>query len=307
MSEGCNDEPLFRDLGVSRAVKDMSPAKLSVKDVYESLCRSRDREIEMVWKRAVFLTAFLIACFTAYGGLLVAYIGSDCQKAVPFTVISVASIGIGFVGMLLSIIWIQMAKGSKAWYEHYENVIECFVKNHSTGELEAFAGGDYRKLAEKTQGELANKLEIKKNDKNIFSMSGGRFSVSKIVILLGQLFFCVWMAIVALHCCHLVGHVQKLATQIKRFVCDEHTEPTSNLVENYSDMVLILGSLLAIILAVCIVGHLMNHRVKSGYLDDLEEIRVKGIGKRSVQNRILDWFACHCLLRKHCKSVCFPS
>lgn len=268
-----NDGQLLQDTGVSRAIKDMSPAKLSVKDVYDSLCRSRDREIEMVWKRAVFLTAFLIACFTAYGGLLAAYIGSDCQKVVPFTVISVAAIGIGFVGMLLSIIWIQMAKGSKAWYEHYENVIECFVKNHSAGDLDVFAGGDYRNLTKESsiENDPKKRLEIKKTDKNIFSMSGGRFSVSKLIILLGQLFVCVWMAVITLHSCYLAGHVQKLATQIKRFVCDEHTEPTSNLVENYSDMVLLLGFLFAILLAVSIVGCLMNYRVKSGYLDDLQK------------------------------------
>ena len=189
-----NDGPLLEDKAVSRAIKDMSPAHLSVKDIYESLCRSRDREIEMVWKRAVFLTAFLIACFTAYGGLLVAYISSDCQKAVPFTVISVAAIGIGFVGMLLSIIWIQMAKGSKAWYEHYENVIECFVKNHASNDLAVFARGDYRPLLKDTfyRREVfarSGRLESNPLCNWLTSTSGGCFSVSRIIVVMGHLFF----------------------------------------------------------------------------------------------------------------------
>ena len=283
MSEGCNDEPLFRDLEVSRAIKDMSPAKLSVKDVYESLCRSRDREIEMVWKRAVFLTAFLIACFTAYGGLLAAYIDSDCPKSVPFTVISVAAIGIGFVGMLLSIIWIQMAKGSKAWYEHYENVIECFVSNYSEGLLREFASGDYRSLWWKSIQEKydLNRPRAKQINNCLCSTAGGCFSVSKIVVVLGQLFFCIWAAIVALHGMYLFGHTGKLETQVKRFVgatLSQIEEPHSAAFEN---VVLVFMIAVVLILFVFFVAYAMNCRVKSGYLGKLCILRKRSMASQA--------------------------
>ena len=54
---------------VSKAISEMSPSKLSVRDIYLRLCACLDREIELVWKRATFLTAFLIAAFAGYGGI----------------------------------------------------------------------------------------------------------------------------------------------------------------------------------------------------------------------------------------------
>ena len=214
------DKTVLEDTAVSRAIKDMSPAKLSVKDVYERLCANRDREIELVWKRAVFLTAFLIACFTAYGGLLAAYIGSGPNPIAPFTAISVAAIGIGIVGMLLSVIWIQMTKGSKAWYEHYENVIECFVMKYSNGLLGVFASGEYRPLWRESIQKNYNLQRPSLNRINdcLCSTAGGCFSVSKIVVALGQLFFGIWVVIVFAHIVYLLGHLKDFEIQVGRFL-----------------------------------------------------------------------------------------
>ena len=304
-----DDKTLLEDKEVSRAVKDMSPAKLSVKDVYERLCANRDREIELVWKRAVFLTAFLRAWFTAYGGLLAAYIGSGPNPIAPFAVISVAAIGIGFVGTLLSIIWIQMAKGSKAWYEHYEKVIECFVKNHSSDEdLDAFAFGDYRKLTEtdSIEKDAFRRLEIQETDRSLLNVRGGRFSVSKIVILLGQLFACVWAAIIALHGLYLFENIGKLETQIKRFFGGD----PSKMQEKYSavceKVVLVLAIVFALIFVFFLVTYGMNCRSKSGYLDKIDGVRKKRIGKQSFWSRIGNSLANRCPLRKVCPGPSQP-
>ncbi len=304
-----DDKTLLEDKEVSRAIKDMSPAKLSVKDVYERLCANRDREIELVWKRAVFLTAFLIACFTAYGGLLTAYIGNSVPNNAPFAVISVATIGIGFVGMLLSIIWIQMAKGSKAWYEHYENVIECFVKNHSSGEdLDAFACGNYRKLTETDSIERDDlkRLEIKTTNRCLLSAKGGRFSVSKIVILLGQLFACVWATIISLHGLYLFENKGKLETQITRFFGGDPSKMQENHSAVCDNVVLVLIIAFAIIFVFFLVAYGMNCRSKSGYLDTLEAVRRKRIGKRSFWSRIRYLLVGLCPLRKSCQGLSQP-
>ena len=185
---------------VAHAITEMSPGKLSVRDVYFRLCACLDREIELVWKRAVFLTAFLIACFAGYGGLIATYLGIDKPRQGPFAVISIAAIGIAFIGMALSVIWIMMAKGSKAWQEHYEKVIECFVANHkSNDELQDIcASGNY------LQGDsdpIIKKygLSHEKISGGVFNCFGGPYSVSKIVIGIGQVSLLVWGAVAVIH------------------------------------------------------------------------------------------------------------
>ncbi|MBR4616504.1 MAG: hypothetical protein IKO55_12920 [Kiritimatiellae bacterium] len=219
--------------------------------------------------------------------------------------ISVAAIGIGIVGMLLSIIWIQMAKGSKAWYEHYENVIECFVKNHSSGNLDVFAGGDYRKLTktDSIEKDAFKRLEIEIADRCLLSVRGGCFSVSKIVIILGQLFVCVWTAIVALHGLYLFGHTRKLETQVKRFVGAAPSQIEEIHSAAFENVILVLEIAVVLILFVFLVAYVMNCRVKSGYLDTLEQVRRKRIGKQSFWSRIRNSLASLCPLRRCCQGL----
>lgn len=216
---------------VSKAITEMSPSKLSVRDVYFRLCTCLDREIELVWKRAVFLTAFLIAAFAGYGGLIATYIGINEPRPGTFAAISIAAIGIAVVGMALSVIWIMMAKGSKAWQEHYEKVIECFAKMKPKTEagtatktkddqhdsyLGIFASGNYLATIEGIS--LANvHLEKKKISSCCLDCFGGPFSVSKIVIVLGRLFFTVWMGILFVHFLYLSLHHDQLDIVITRF------------------------------------------------------------------------------------------
>ena len=184
---------------VSKAISEMSPSKLSVRDIYLRLCACLDREIELVWKRATFLTAFLIAAFAGYGGLIATYLGAE-NHAGDFAIVSIAAIGIAFVGMALSVIWIMMAKGSKAWQEHYEKVIECFVKNHaSKDELQDIcASGNY---LQGNPDPTIKKYELsrEKISGGLFNCSGGPYSVSTIVIGMGQGSLLVWGVVAVIH------------------------------------------------------------------------------------------------------------
>ena len=217
---------------VAHAITEMSPNRLSTKDVYFRLCACLDREIELVWKRAVFLTAFLIACFAGYGGLIATYLGIDKPRQGTFAVISIAAIGIAFIGMALSVIWIMMAKGSKAWQEHYEKVIECFVKTttkEAAGNtpktkddsiLAVFASGNpletINGCALKSLGE--DNLTKKRISGGLFTNCGGPYSVSKIVIVLGRMFLFCWSVVATIHSLYLVFHQDQLHRGLVRFL-----------------------------------------------------------------------------------------
>lgn len=45
--------------------------KINPKDIYQSLWRCRDFELSHLWQRSIFLTAFLVMCFTGYTALVV--------------------------------------------------------------------------------------------------------------------------------------------------------------------------------------------------------------------------------------------
>jgi len=70
-------------------------SKIRLKDVYESLWKCRDFELLHLWQRSIVLTLFLVMCF---------------------------------IGVIFSCLWIMMGKGSKAWYEIYENAITAISK-----------------------------------------------------------------------------------------------------------------------------------------------------------------------------------
>lgn len=224
---------------------------LSTKDVYFRLCACLDREIELVWKRAVFLTAFLIAAFAGYGGLIAAYIGIGNPRTGTFAEISIASICISFVGMALSVIWIMMAKGSKAWQEHFEKVIECFVetrihqvseKNNDDLVLNIFASGNYLKTV---KGVSLRDFDLTKKPITgcFLDCHGGAFSVSKIVIALGRLFFLCWTGIAIVHSLYLCFHHNLAVVVLGRFfgICP-------NWLANCSKCAVILAPILLVVI-----------------------------------------------------------
>jgi len=45
--------------------------KISIKEIHETFWRCRDFELSHLWQRSIFLSAFLILCFTGYGSLLI--------------------------------------------------------------------------------------------------------------------------------------------------------------------------------------------------------------------------------------------
>lgn len=278
---------------------------LSTKDVYFRLCTCLDREIELVWKRAVFLTAFLIAAFAGYGGLIATYLGAEKHHAGDFAVVSIAAIGIAFVGMALSIIWIMMAKGSKAWQEHYEKVIECFVANHKSGEVDLFAQGDYRKLIKegRLEGSSDKQLGLQKIGSFFISTTGGRFSVSKIVIVLGQLFFLTWTAIATLHCWYLSGHAKLSEPLFTRFAGTFHPQ----LLTRFDCIIRALFWILVVVLAISFITCVLNCRAMSDYLSDLESYRKRRIVRQTLGSRVLVWWTKHCPLRRRCQSTWYHS
>ncbi len=106
--------------------------KLTLRDFYEQYWHCRDFEIKNLWQRSIFLGTFLVLCFTGYG----AFFGNaffDEKKTLNLFVLSnqydslffehLIAFFIAMIGCVFSVLWIAMAKASKAWQEIYERAI----------------------------------------------------------------------------------------------------------------------------------------------------------------------------------------
>lgn len=208
--------------------------------VYDRLCHCRDMEIELVWKRAVFMTAFLIACFAGYGGLIVAGLSRSYSDR-AFFFVTVAACFLATIGFAVSVLWIMMCKGSKAWYEHYEDAIKALAQETFEGKYGDLFSHDWKNLTKGIRTEISN---------NLCSTKGGAYSVSRLAIVIGQLAAIIWAVI-------FIGHGLLFFYAWK---------------VNYArDYVVAIVALALALIGGVIVIFCSPHIVKSGYFDKLPQ------------------------------------
>lgn len=78
-----------------------------------------------------------------------------------------------------------MGKGSKFWYECYEGLINNIEYEKSKNEFYIQSAGEY--------------IEENKVNNSLLKRTAGRYSVSKINIILGQISALVWIFILLIH------------------------------------------------------------------------------------------------------------
>lgn len=168
--------------------------KIGPKDVYKNLWICRDFEVDHLWQRSIFLAGFLLACFGGYGALAVSVLFPDPDaKAVSKELVNAVAFGICLIGIVLSLLWLMMAKGSKAWYERYEQAIEGFAKSYP---------GAFDEGMERLEGfhwEKMPQYERKPTSDCPFNPKGGKFSPSKINYGIGIVSIVIWILLAAAH------------------------------------------------------------------------------------------------------------
>lgn len=160
--------------------------KISPKDIYESLWKCRDFELSHLWQRSIFLTAFLTMSYVGYGTVILKICENICSSNPPFFILNILALFIALIGYVLSILWIMMAKGSKAWYEKYEHAIYKIERDPKYSSTIVCENMDRDQV-------MHGSLPTPKLDKHkLFNTRAGRYSVSKINIGIGQLSAIVW-------------------------------------------------------------------------------------------------------------------
>lgn len=155
--------------------------QISLKEIRENYYHMRDFEISNLWQRSIFLSALLVLFFTFYGCIVSELVNNNDNKLI----LSEICCAIALAGIIFSIIWIMMAKGSKAWYEVYERCI-CEIEE----EKELNIPKKYRMGAECSPWEI---------DSNLFTKKAGKHSVSKLNIMIGLFLLIIWFLILFIH------------------------------------------------------------------------------------------------------------
>jgi hypothetical protein len=172
-------------------------------DIYEELWRGRDLEINSLWQRSIFLGAFLILAYTGYGTLWFSLLQQKTEILYLLLSNSPAAffLSLGFFilsgfGLAISVLWIQMAKGSKRWYERYEQSISLII-NDPTLENRVFSFPHQQE--NKTGLPMHGYLKDADCNDSLFSTKAGKYSVSKVNIAIGQVAFVIWRLLLILH------------------------------------------------------------------------------------------------------------
>ena len=167
--------------------------EISLKEIRETFYKCRDFEISNLWQRSIFLTAFLLLCFSGYGIIAKSILENSEKISLTYHIIAAF---ISIVGMIFSILWIKMGKASKAWYEFYEHQICAIEKNPKLGVYKSYR-----------MGNGAYNLDISKIDSNIFTTNAGIYSPSKINILIGHVCMAIWTIILLIHICIIIRNI----------------------------------------------------------------------------------------------------
>lgn len=171
-----------------------------------------NREINTLWQRSIFLTAFITGIAVVYGKVLEKAIEADYLSCKGFLSYSLILLFIAAVGVVLSLLWIFMAKGSKANQEMFESKINVMSKKLEIDATRITENIDEKSFFDETgmkstilgvvnREKMSNYVNYPQDfiNNNIFSLKGGAFGVGKINIFLGQFFLLVWSIVTNSH------------------------------------------------------------------------------------------------------------
>ncbi len=164
-------------------------------EVYKLLYKAYADEIRNLWQRSIFLGAFMTLAWGGYGALQLKAIEKCLQN---ICVYHFSSLGLCAVIMVLSSLWVAMAKGSKFVQEAHE----WHIKNLQIDEVEK----DVKKLfcdLDSYDKCKHKEYDIEDNISSSLFFNGDlesyRYSPSKINIALGRFSFFVSLLLIIYH------------------------------------------------------------------------------------------------------------
>lgn len=166
--------------------------EITPKEYYKEAWHGRDFELEHLWQRSIFLGAFMLAIAAGYGAIVLKMLFPDTSCCFPKNVDvtarqHIAAALICYLGIAFSLLWIMMAKGSKYWFEQYEETI-FWLKDEISPKAERV------KILPKGEP-----VPPKRRSRNIFSSEAYRFSPTRINVAIGIVCLLAWSGLNMVH------------------------------------------------------------------------------------------------------------
>ena len=163
--------------------------EVSLKEIRETYYSLRNFEISNLWQRSIFLSAMLALFYSGYGYIVSKFLD---EKVKDLLLLHELCCVVALLGIVFSIIWVMMAKGSKAWYEVYERKI-CKIE-------------ESKELNIPKEHQMGLKYIPWKLDQCLLTNHGGRYSVSKLNILIGKVLLINWAIVLIIHYIEALFH-----------------------------------------------------------------------------------------------------
>jgi hypothetical protein len=171
-------------------VSESDDKKFTNKDIYQQLWEGRNFELTHFWQRSVFLTSIFVVLLAGYGKVIFAmYFPESGKLSLSYRQHFIAW-GITFLCLVFSMLWIMMSKGSKLWYERYEESLNALFEQSDLLQNSKFGLPRHGKLRYPPDNRYSDSL---------FSVYAGGYSVSKVNIAIGIISMFVFSVLNALH------------------------------------------------------------------------------------------------------------
>ncbi|WED29022.1 hypothetical protein L3V77_24120 [Vibrio sp. DW001] len=155
-------------------------------EAYKIAIATRNFEIDLYWKRSLFFWGFIATAGLGYGALM----SADTPR--PNLAIVVACFG-----LICSLCWSLVNRGSKYWQEHWESMVTELEVKANVGEL--FRAKDT--LQHKTCW-----------------LNSRKFSVSKTAIALSDFTIFVWIGLILNYLLAFMGDIEYLGSNEKLII-----------------------------------------------------------------------------------------
>lgn len=150
-------------------------------EAYKIAIATRNFEIDLYWKRSLFFWGFIATAALGYGSLLI-------EEEKNYAVL------IACFGLVCSLCWSLVNRGSKYWQEHWEQTVTALEDKANVGHL--FRAED----------QLQNKT---------FWLNARKFSVSRTAIALSDFTVILWLGILGNHLLSFFSQHLYVSPQVK--------------------------------------------------------------------------------------------
>ena len=194
---------------------------ISYKDIYERAWQCRDFELRNFWQRSAILGTFMVLTYAGYGALCLALFNLEEPLSTNrWLLFNGFAVGIALFGALFSALWILMAKGSKAWFEWHEAAINTLQETLPSGAFEHQEVRDFAAFRVMKQPAFIRYWHESGRNTCYLSSNNGPFSVSRIIICLGQISLIGWGAIAVGHfICLIIGQARMMDLLTRNAAC----------------------------------------------------------------------------------------